>query len=212
MEVKIKLLLFLVKSIFVTYPLGLIRQWFAYVSDKLHQFAAQVQAFYDDKLRSLSDRELAQRLKEMSKPLQNQRRHMWKQHKRSQELPSATDSVNNADEEGDSNDAETIGLRFGDMSRLFWAIRRREQNRGKDSREQNDLASSETVNLALTCLLSWEARTDGPFTHKIEEWLWKADNALITKQDKLVPVRHASHRPTTLLRREETRPKAINDC
>lgn len=193
------------------------REWFEYVSDKLRDFARTVGAYYGANMQRLSDRELAQRLKQLSKPLQSQRKHLWKQRKRNQKQkadahsepePEASDNtdrsapIERGPDTGPDNDDDKRIRQFGDLSRLFWAIRRREQHSSNVGSDPQEVAVSLAV---LECLVGWEGRTDGPFTRKLEEWLWKADNsaAVTSDKDKLVRMRHASHRPTTLLRRAE---------
>lgn len=188
-----------------------------YVSDKLRDFARTVGTYYVANMQRLSDRELAQRLKQLSKPLQSQRKHLWKQRKRNQKQkadahsgpePEASDNTDRSapiEQEADTgpgNDDDKRIRQIGDLSRLFWAIRRREQHSSTAGSDSQGDGVSLTV---LECLVGWEGRTDGPFTRKLEEWLWKADNnaTATSDKDKLVRMRHASHRPTTLLHRAE---------
>jgi hypothetical protein len=204
-----------------------LREWFAYVTDKLRGFARTIGTYYATEMRQLSDRELAQRLRQLSKPLQAQRKHLWKQRKRNQQHQQQRESATEAAEEeeatpvsdastrpatsaqgrSDDGDGDSHIRQFGDLSRLFWAIRRREQGEGSDTTPKAAATTpneqvEDAARLVLACLVSWKDRTDGPFTRKLEEWLWKADNAMASDKDKLVRMRHATHRPTTLLRRE----------
>jgi hypothetical protein len=187
------------------------------VSDKLRDFARTVGTYYGANMQRLSDRELAQRLKQLSKPLQSQRKHLWKQRKRNQKQkadahsgpePEASDNTDRSapiEQEADTgpgNDDDKRIRQFGHLSRLFWAIRRREQHSstaGSDSQ-------GDGVSLTAGVPGGLGGRIDGPFTRKLEEWLWKADNnaTATSDKDKLVRMRHASHRPTTLLHHAET--------